>query len=185
MEHMQIIEQLTRESVYWQKVAAIAAWVYVFIFMSAVSGGIITWVLARRQLEELVRKRKLQDVMTIFRELKAQNLIDMRRYILESFPESIEGIESSQLKTHLQKAELALEVFKRIGYLIKQGHIDAEPIMENYWSLIWRCWKKSKEIINWAREQRGELKYLESFKYLFDLAEAYRIENNLQEPKIY
>ncbi len=175
---MNVMEQLTRESVVWQEWVAFATWTYVVLF-------VVSIMLLYFQLKGLNKDRRLQAVLVIFRELKAQNLIEMRRYILESFPENIEGIETSGLKAHIQKAELALEVFKRIGYLIDKGHIDAGPIMENYWSLIWRCWKKSKGIIEWAREQRGEPTYLDSFKYLFDLAEDYRVSNNLQEPKIY
>jgi len=137
------------------------------------------------QAKGFEKSRKLQLILTIFKELQNQDLFNERRYIYENFPENIEGIESNQLKAHIQKAETAIIAFDRLGYLAHQGHVDVVPIMENHWSSIWRYWEKSKNLINWAREQRGELKYCEYFEYLFGLSETYRIENELQKPKIY
>lgn len=151
---------------------------YVFLFAKTIS-------IVSEQLKTQMKTHNLQMVLTIFKELKTQDLLIKRRYIYESFPESVEGIKGSQLKTHLQKAETALVAFNRIGYLACEGHIDVTPIMEIYWSLIWRCWQKSKNLINWAREQRGESQYFEYFEHLFELSESYRIENKLEQPKFY
>lgn len=158
--------------------ACIATWTYVILFAT-------TFIIIKQQLITQMKAHDLQMVLTIFKELKTQDLISKRSYIYESFPENIEGIESSQLKAHIQKAETALDTFNRIGYLAYEGHIDVTPIMENYWSLIWRCWKKSKNLIIWARQQRGESEYFEYFEHLFDLSEAYRVKCEYEEPKFY
>jgi hypothetical protein len=162
----------------WQILTAIAAVISTAIFAGAL------WY-ARIQVKEIKQNRKLQEVVAIFKELKTPELVAARRYIYESFPEDLEGIELGQLKTHLQKAEVAFIVFDRLGYLIEQGHVDKEPILDNYWPLIWRCWKKSEKLIHWTREQRGQKESLRKFEYLFNLAEVYRIQHGYPRPKFF
>lgn len=162
-----------------------ATWIYVGLM------GLYVWLVfetlryIRKQLVQQEKEHKFQETITIFKELQTQELFDQRRYIYENFPENIEGIDGNQLKAHIQKPEVALVVFDRIGYLIRKGHIDAESIMENHWSSIWRCWRKSRNLIGWVREQRNETTYLEYFEHLFNVSEDYRIQNGYPEPKIY
>lgn len=158
-------------------VGATAATVYTMSFLVAI------WI-AYTQLDRFEKGRKFQEVSVIFKELQTKELFEERGYIYKNFPENVEGIDKEQLKAHIQKAEIALNMFDRIGYLVQTGHIDAKPIMENHWFSIWRCWKKSKNIIIWAREQRGDT-YFDKFEYLFQLSEAYRIQKGYQEPKFF
>ena len=159
-------------------IAAIAAALNVF-FVASLLG------LAYVRTRGMEKHRKFQEVLTIFKELKSPEIIGARRYIYENFPESIEELSKEQLKAHLQKAEPAFIIFDRIGYWIDRGHIDPDPLIENYWALIWRSWQKSKNLINWARDQRGQKNSLGGFEDLFKLAESYRVENKLPGPKFF
>lgn len=164
---------------------SIATWIYVFLMAVYVILVAVTLLLIREQLHTQKETQKFQATLAVFKEIQSQDLTNARRYIYESLPEIIEGIGSNQLKTHLQKIEIAIINLDRIGYLIQQGHIDREIIMETYWPSIWRCWKKSKNLINWIRELRGEKDAFGQFEYLFNLSESYRIQNELPEPKFY
>lgn len=86
----------------------------------------------REQLDEQIKERKLQETITIFNRLQASELISARRYIYESLPRNVEGVERSQIVAHIQKAETAFFAFDHIGYLLDKGHVDKEPIMEMY-----------------------------------------------------
>ena len=162
----------------WNALTAISTASYAVLFVIAL---VIAWI----QTSALIKNGKLQMVITIFTELKAQDFIDKRRYIYDDLPESTEGIEPSQLKAHFLKVEAALSAFDRVGYLLRERHIDAEPILENYWASVWRCWKKSKNLIAWAREQRGQKDYFGNFEHLFHLSENYRVQKGHGEPKFY
>lgn len=156
-------------------VTAIATSVYTIIF------GLVSR-LAFVQIKELKNTREIQVPLAIFEELKTEAFIDERRYIYERFPEKVEEVEPAQLKAHLQEAEVALAAFQRIGYLVKKGYIDSEPILESYWTILWRCWKKSEKLVRWSREQRNEVGYLSGFEYLGNLANDYRVKNGYSEP---
>ena len=157
---------------------AISTTVYVVLFAIALR-------IALYQLIEFEKSRKLQATLAIFRELKTRDFIDNRRYIYDFLPEKIEGVESDQLKDYFLEIEVALAAFDRVGYLLRENHIDAEPILENYWASVWRCWKKSKNIIAWVREKRGQKDYFSNFEHLFHLSEDYRIQKGYEEPKFY
>lgn len=156
----------------------IATWVYVLLV------AVTLWYI-HRQLEQQKKEHQLQETLTILKELQTQELFDQRRYIYESFPENIEGIDSIELKAYMRKVDLALVAFNRIGYLVNKGYVDTESILENHWSVVWRCWKKSKNLIKWERAMRNELNHFKDFEYLFDLTEEYRVKHGYEEPKIY
>lgn len=162
-------------------------WIALAAVATSLNVSLLTIVvfLAYVRTRGLEKNRKFQIALTIFEELQTQGPIDTRKYIYDNLPENIEGVDSNQLKAHIHKAELALLAFDRIGYLVKEKHIDGTAVMENYWSSIWRCWKKSKNIINWAREQRGQKDYFKRFEYLFGLSEDHRVQNGYEEPKFY
>lgn len=151
---------------------------YTFLFLWAIR-------YAARQVKEMAKAREIQVLLDIFRELKTEKFMDERGYIYEKFPESVEGVDSLQLKAHLQEAEETLAALHRVGYLAERGYIDTKPIMENYWPLLWRCWKKSKNLIIWAREQRNEPDYLSGLEYLGNLAQAYCVGKGYSEPKFF
>ncbi len=159
-------------------VTAIATALYSAMFFVAL-------IVARRQLKELEKSGKLQATLTIFRELKTREFIEDRRYIYDNLPENTESIEAVQLKSYFLSVESALTAFDRVGYLMREEHIDAEAILENYWASVWRCWKKTKNLVIWAREQRGQKDYFRNFEYLFNLSEDYRVQKGYEEPKFY
>ncbi len=144
-----------------------------------------TLVYIRKQLEQQEKEHKLQETLTILKELQTQELFDQRRYIYENFPEDIKGIDSNQLKAHMRKVDVAIVAFNCMGYLVHKGQVDTESILENHWPIVWRCWQKSKILVKWKREMRNEPKHFEYFESLFDLSEEYRIQNGYEEPKIY
>lgn len=150
---------------------AVATGTYTLLFAFAVHIAYSQW--------------KSQETLTIFKELQAKDLVDARRYIYENFPESLIGLEDNQIKDHFHKAEAAFLAYDRIGYLLYEDHVDEEHIMENYWSSIWRCWQRGKDLIELARKRRGEPDYLDNFEYLFELAEDYRVRNEYEEPKFW
>lgn len=166
----------------WNALTAISTAFYAATFASTV---VLTIIVALRQLKALEKSGRFQATLAVFRELKTRDFIENRRYIYDNLPENTEDIEAVQLKSHFINAEGALTAFDRVGYLLREGHIDAEPILENYWASVWRCWKRSKNLIVWAREQRGQKDYFGNFEYLFNLSESYRIENRYEEPKFY
>ncbi len=159
-------------------ITAFVTVVYTIMFGQAVFA-------AFKQLSELKKSGRFQATLAVFKELKARDFIEDRRYIYDNLPENTAGIEAVQLKSHFRNVEVALTAFERVGYLLREKHIDAEPILENYWASVWRCWKKSKNLIAWAREQRGQQDYFRNFEYLFSLSEEYRIKNKYEEPKFY
>ena len=131
------------------------------------------------------KNRKLQATLTIFAELQIKEIRNARRYVYEYVPEDIRDLADSELQEHLINVEEAIIAFERVGYLLQEGHIDTEPIISNYWAEVWKCWQRTRGLIHWAREKRGDPTYLGSFDHLFFLAEAYRIENNYGEPRFY
>ena len=54
--------------------------------------------------------------------------------------------------------------------------------MDFIWVTVWRCWHRSRALIEHETERRRDRTYMERFKYLYDLAEAHRIKRNCPEP---
>lgn len=162
----------------WNIVTAISTALYAGMFAFAV-------IIALRQLDELKKRGRFQATLAVFRELKSKDFISERRYIYDFLPESIEGVEGSQLKDYFLEIEAALTAFDRVGYLLRENHIEKEPILENYWASVWRCWKKSKSLVAWVREKRTQKDYFRNFEYLFNLSEDYRVQHEYEEPKFY
>lgn len=152
----------------------------VYVILVAFTLGYI-----HRQLAQQKKEHKLQETLVMFEKLQSQEVVKARRYIYENFPETIEGLNNNQLRVHIQKAEIAFITFDMIGYLVDKDHLDVTPILEKCWGLIWRCWQKSKDIIERERKQRGHEDYLDRFESLFRLCEDYRLQKQLSEPKIY
>ena len=69
----------------------------------------VSLVVAWRQFRAFERNRKFQEILTIFKELQLQELINVRKYIYDKVPEIIEGIDKEQLKIHIQKSELGVQ----------------------------------------------------------------------------
>ena len=158
---------------------------YAFFTLAYVVLVAFTLGYIHKQLEQQKKEHRLQETLTILKELQTQELFNQRRYIYENLPETIEGVDGNQLKAHMRKVDLAIVAFNRIGYLMDKGYVDTESILENHWSVVWRCWQKSKNLIKWEREIRNEPKHFEEFEYLFNLSEEYRLQNGYEEPKIY
>ena len=162
----------------WQAVTGIATSLYAFFVF-------LTLLYIHRQLKETQSTRKREAASAIFKELQTKEARDARRYIYRFVPISLEGIGEEERQTHLEKAEEAMIAFDRIGYLIKEGHIDPDPILIPAWSLVWRCWNKSENLVRWAGEKRNAPYYLEHFRHLFEQSESHRKENNFDEPRFY
>lgn len=162
----------------WVMINTLINGFYSFCFVVAV-------IIAGRQLILLTKTRKFEMILTIFRELKTKDFMAKRRYIYDNIPENIDGIDDNRLKKYLIRVETALTAFDRVGYLLRENHIDAKPIMDNYWASVWRCWKKTKNIIIWARQKREQEDYFINFEHLFSLAEEHRVQSEFEEPKFY
>lgn len=159
-------------------ITAVATSLYTFFFLFAL------WF-AYIQTRGFEKNRKLQVVLAIFQELQTTSTRGARKNLYTQVPTEISSLGDEDLEKYLEITQTAIMSLDRIGYIIKEGHMDPESILILCWALVWRSWKKSENIINWVREKRGEPTYLHYFKYLFDLSEAYRIENNLRKPKFY
>ena len=88
-------------------------------------------------------------------------------------------------QAHLEHAEPALICFNTVGYLIKDGYIDADPVLATHWITIWRCWMRSRPLVNWAAEKRGYRDHLKMARFLFAEAEKYRLRRGYPEPSFY
>ena len=172
------MEELMRQSIYWQKLYTIVNCIYVFLVL-------VTLIYVIMQVLEMKRNRKLQSAVLIFEELKSTINREARKKLYKKVPNDISDLRDEYLEKYLDIVQEAVLSFDRIGYLIQEGYMDSDPILKLCWRLIWRSWKKSENIINWVREKRGELMYLHRFQELFDLSELYRIQNGYEEPKIY
>jgi len=162
----------------WGAVGAIATCIYAVLVL-------YTLYYIRGQLGEMKSTRTRDAALSVFKELQSKEARDARRYIYGSVPTNIEGITDDERQNHLEKAEEAIIAFDRIGYLVREGHIDPDPILMPAWSIVWRCWRKCENLIRWAAEKRNDPHYLEHFRHLFERSEAYRKENNLDEPTFY
>lgn len=161
----------------WQMITAVAA------FLSAGLVGLTLWYI-RGQFDEMKKRRKLDITITIFKELQTDKVRRARKYIYTRVPWDIASVSESELQTHLEEAEAAITPFDLLGYLVREGHIDREPILANYWRGIWKCWKKSERLLRWARRRRNE----PIFHHFDDLArecEKYRQDKNYEEPTLY
>lgn len=169
----------------WVMVTAIATSIYtlIFIFYTLLFWRALRF--ARIQTEGFEKSRKLQATLTIFSELHTELARRARKKVYEKVPAEIDGIDDEKLKNCLEIIQDACFMYHRIGYLIYKGHIDSDSIITTHWRTIWRCWKKAEKLIMWGRTKRSNPNYLEYFEHLFSLSEAYRIENKLEEPKIY
>lgn len=163
----------------------IATWSYVFLMAVYIGFVAVTLGYIHRQFKHQEKEHKLQTTFTTFKELQTKEGRDARRNVYKQVPTEIAGIEDEKLEKYLDLVQEAVLPYYRIGYLIHEGHIDAEPIVTTHWESVWRCWKKTENLIKWARTKRNESIYLDHFKYFFDLSEAYRIQNRLEEPKFY
>ncbi len=137
-----------------------------------------------RQFTQQKKEHRLHETLTMFEKLQREEMVEARRYIYENLPETIERLDDRQLIIHIQKTEKTFIAFTHVSYLLQEEYIDKEPILENYWAVIWKCWKKGEGIIAWIRKRRGD-EYLSKFEGLFRLSEEYRARKQLPEPKIY
>ena len=155
-----------------------ATWVYVILVFA-------TLLYIAGQFREAKSNRKREAALSVFKELQTKQARDARRYIYRIVPSNLEGLNDELLQQHLEVIEEAILAFERIGFLAHDGYIDPEPIVINHWPVIWKCWKKTKELIGWARKKRGNIAYFKNFDYLYHLAETYRGQSNYPEPKFY
>lgn len=163
----------------------IGTWVYVGLMLVYVILVAYTFSTIKEQLREQKKARKFQETISIFREIQAKDLDEPRRYTEEEMPESIEGVGYEKLWERIHRIEPVIINLDRVGYLVRQDHIDRLMILETYWPSIWRSWKKAESLIRWLGEQRNEKGAYREYEYLFDLSEDYRIQNEFPEPKFY
>lgn len=162
----------------WEMVAALATIGYTILVFIAL-------VFASIQTKEMRATRRLQNVLVVFREVQTRDAREARRYLYAQVPSVIVGIADEALQRHLENAEEALVALDRIGFLVEQGHVDPEHIMDNLWAMMWRSWQKCRQLTQWSREKRNDPTYLAKLEYLFSVAEAYRLRNNYSEPRFY
>lgn len=166
--------------------SSIATWAYViemFIYLVLVY---MTLDIIKEQVDYQAKGYKFQEVVTILTELRTSDFSNARKYIYyEDLPENTAGVSEGNIIAHLQKTDEVFITFDRIGYLIYEKYISVGPVIESYWQLIWICWKKSEGLINWVRQQIGQINSLDKFKLLFYYAEAYRNYKDYPEPKLY
>lgn len=168
--------ELILQSIYWQKSAALATWVYATLVF-------ITVIYAVVQVRELRKNRKLQTSFILFQELQAEKVRNARRYIYDHVPMSTEGVDETELKKHAVACEEAIQMFHRVGYLLREKQIDPDSILENYWDVVWRCWRRTASLIRWSRDQRNNPEHFFAFEHLYNMCEEYRKKNNYEEPK--
>lgn len=150
-------------------------------FLYAILVAFTLWYI-HRQLEEFKKNRVLQVLLAIFGELRTSESRRARQYIYEQTPVDVKSLSNDKLKKHMRKIEVVITAFNRIGYLAKERYINPKLMLPAYWPMIWRCWKKCENLTVFTRIRRNEPDYLKNFQYLFELAEQYRINNNLPEP---
>lgn len=172
------MEELTRLYVYWQMVTAVATCAYAVLVL-------ITLFYIIVQVSELRKNRKFQTALTLFRELQDARVCRSRRYIYKKIPVSIEGIGDEDLERHSIECENAVQMFHRVGYLLREKQIDPDPILENYWDVAWRCWRRTESLILWSRDKRNNPEHFFAFEHLYNVCEKYRKENGYPEPKFY
>ena len=156
----------------------LATWIYMVLV------AVTLWYIYQ-QLKAQKETHKLQSALTIFSELYTEMARKARKKVYKEVPANIDDIDDEKLESYLEIVQDACFMYHRIGYLISKGYIDSDTIITTHWRTVWRCWKKSEKLIEWARTKRDNQNYLEYFKHIFDLSEAYRIESKLEEPKIY
>lgn len=159
-------------------VAAIATSIYTISFLGTL------W-LAYVQTSGFEKNRRLQEALTIFKELQVKEVRESRRYIYEEVPQEIGGLTDNELQKHLVNSEEAVLAFERVGYLLSQEHADLRHVISNYWTEIWKSWKRINMLIQWARNKRNDKYYLKNFENLFHIAEIHRVQSEYEEPKIY
>lgn len=156
-------------------------WMTLSAIVSAAANSLYTLlfslivIFAYVEIKELGKNKRLQGALTIFGELYTDVARKARKKVYKEVSAEIEGIEDEKLESYLEIVQDACFPYQRIGYLISEGHIDSNPIITTHWQSVWRCWKKTENLIKWARVKRGEPTYFKHFKHLFDLSEAYRI----------
>lgn len=173
-----MVEELMRQGIFWQMIGVFATCAYVILVA-------VTLVYVMIQVHEMRRSRQRESALTVLKELQSREAREARRYIYQSIPNAIENLADVDVQAHLEHAEEAIIAFDRIGYLLKEGHIDEDAIMPIAWILVWRCWKRCESIVEWASMRRNDPHHLEHFRHFFERSEAYRVENNLEEPRIY
>jgi len=94
----------------WITLSAIATSLYTLSFWVAL------WF-AYIQTRGFEKNRKLQETLTVFKELQAKEVRESRRYIYEEVPQEIGNLTDNELQKHLVNSEEAVLAFERIGYL--------------------------------------------------------------------
>lgn len=157
------------------------------LFLTGAYVGLVAWTLyyIRGQFREQEKNRKLQTALTLYQELQSKIVRDARKYIYEHVPVSTENVADDELKQHAIACEDAVQMFHRVGYLLREGHIDPYPILENYWDVAWRCWQRTESLIRWSREKRANPTHFFGFEHLYNMCEKHRKDNNYEEPKFY
>lgn len=169
----------------WGIITVIAASVTALATVTYVVVIVRTLRYIRDQAKELRKHRTLQATLAIFKELQTREARKSRSEIYVRVPRTIEGLEESDRQMYLEMAEEALITFDLVGYLVREGYLDPAPLIDTHWPAIWKCWKKTENLIRWAQEKRNDPIYLTRFKRLFELCEAHRRENNYPKPTLY
>ncbi len=185
-------EELLRQTLYWQEQAARwqrssawATWCYGVLVLISLGYIFYQLVEARKTREHAEKTQRFKATLQVFDELYAEEVSDTRRYIYNDLPDNLDGLRHRTMKRYFEKCETALMAFDRVGFLIQKGYIDHRPILGHSWTMVWRCWQRTEELVLWARESRDDDQYLAHFEYLFTLSDAYRLEEGRNEPRIY
>lgn len=127
------------------------------------------------------KKHQVQGLLEAFKILDNE---DHRKYRRKVFEVYLDYHEKGDLKL-LEQVEVATVMadFDIIGKLVDSGNIDRNQFLEEYGSLVYRCWKCLKPHVEKERVDRGFPAFMVWFEWLADQGYMYWKEE--RQPKRY
>jgi hypothetical protein len=163
---------LQLNSVIWLTVSSVlqAIWGFLMVVITIIA---ILW--AKRQVDESKKARVLSAYLTFEARLRDEKEREARKFIYEHNFEHPSAIDPD----HQKILEGVCTTFDVLGVLVREELMYRPLVFKPFYDVIIKCWQKAYDFIEFERSPtRKAQTYMQDFQYLYEQAEAFRVEHN-------
>jgi hypothetical protein len=133
-------------------------------FAVVIGGGIVVL----EQLVESVDSRHLSVYNDVFRDMMSDAEIEARRWIYLHLPDDPEQGIAALGPEGQRHVKLVLNSFDHLGFLLRQGWISDEALIEWVSPIVVKTWARLGPYVRYECQRRGEPYYYSAAQYLAD-----------------
>jgi len=130
---------------------------------------------AKKAVDEAKKARVLTAYLTFEGRLRDEKEREARKFIYEHNFENPSAIDPD----HQKILEGICTTFDVLGVLVREELMYRPLVFKPFYDVIIKCWQKAYDFIEFERgPTRKAQTYMQDFQYLYEQAEAFRVEHN-------